>query len=102
MTGIVHTPEQVMEQAAWLVMNAACTKAPLCVIVEAVWHDENGGSAVIRKIAGPMHGVLGQSTDPQSLLDVEKLQELAFPETVSNSDGSESDDDGDEEEEDAA
>jgi len=99
MTGIVLTPEQLLALATDTVMHGACTQHAICVIVECVFQDENGRSFVASRMGGPSHALVGQSTDPVSFLDIEKLQEFFYPEAEEpNSEGSGVDEDDDEEE----
>ena len=80
MTGKVNTPEQLLALANDIVMHGACAQTPLSVYVEVLFTDENGASRVMGKMSGPTHAIVGQATDPASLVDIEKLQEMVYPE----------------------
>ena len=99
MTGAEYTPQAALEVAANAIIHTACTMDPVCGVIEFVFQDETGASCIVRRLLGPRHAVLGMSLDPDSLLDIEKLQDVFFPIESdvggSNSDGVDSDD-GDE------
>ena len=98
MTGIINTPEQLLELARDIVMHGACTEEPLCIYIECVFPRENNEYRISRRLGGPPLAVLGLASDPASMLDIEKLSELFYPPPVEDSEGAgEVDEDEDEE-----
>lgn len=93
MTSLVYTPTDLAKLASDIIMNGACTHNPVCAYVEFVAENDEGHTVIIRRMAGPRHAVIGMSTDPDSLLDIEKLGDLFYPDADGDADSGKADGD---------